>query len=90
MHSPPPPKWESWDDEDDEADVVAVSSLMPSGRALTISIKSTWGDNSYVGLCGIEFFDENGDGARHDVPSTLIRAHQLLSPPTNGSPTFAS
>eukprot|EP01052_Picozoa_sp_SAG31_P017341 SAG31_NODE_1182_length_9512_cov_3.773611_5_plen_1026_part_00 len=69
-------KWESWDDEEDNAEVqagtVAISS-MPSGRRLAINIRSTWGDRNYVGLCGIELFDENGDPVEvEDVDDQVV------------------
>ena len=35
--------------------------IAPRGRKLNINIKSTWGDNFYVGLTGIEFFNEKGN-----------------------------
>ena len=34
--------------------------LLPSGSTLTLHIKSTWGDEHYVGLAGIELFDAQG------------------------------
>jgi len=33
---------------------------LPKGQLLRIEISSTWGDSHYVGLSGLEFFDENG------------------------------
>ena len=34
--------------------------ILPSGNTFEIVIKTTWGDPHYVGLSGIEFFDEHG------------------------------
>ena len=33
---------------------------LPQGKNFVFEIKSTWGDRHYVGLSGIEFFDEKG------------------------------
>jgi hypothetical protein len=32
----------------------------PSGRVLELRISSTWGDQHYMGLAGIELFDDRG------------------------------
>eukprot|EP00330_Aristerostoma_sp_ATCC50986_P011475 CAMPEP_0114597450 /NCGR_PEP_ID=MMETSP0125-20121206/19733_1 /TAXON_ID=485358 ORGANISM="Aristerostoma sp., Strain ATCC 50986" /NCGR_SAMPLE_ID=MMETSP0125 /ASSEMBLY_ACC=CAM_ASM_000245 /LENGTH=128 /DNA_ID=CAMNT_0001802019 /DNA_START=1654 /DNA_END=2037 /DNA_ORIENTATION=- len=34
---------------------------LPKGRFMKLIIYSTWGDNHYLGLNGIEFFDERGE-----------------------------
>lgn len=45
---------------------------LPKGRVLKMIIYSTWGDAFYVGLSGIEIFDENGEIIQlFDVKSQL-------------------
>lgn len=34
---------------------------LPTGKNLTIRIYENWGDRQYVGLNGVEFFNENGE-----------------------------
>ena len=48
--------------------------LLPRGRQLVLDIQSTWGDRHYVGLCGIECFDESGQLISFDVPSEQVIA----------------
>ena len=46
--------------------------MLPSGRELTIRILSTWGDKHYVGMCGIELFDN--EGSPIEIEDWQIRA----------------
>eukprot|EP01022_Parablepharisma_sp_SALTPOND_P028480 TRINITY_DN71032_c0_g1_i1.p1 TRINITY_DN71032_c0_g1~~TRINITY_DN71032_c0_g1_i1.p1 ORF type:complete len:1123 (+),score=56.15 TRINITY_DN71032_c0_g1_i1:1477-4845(+) len=39
---------------------------LPKGETITFIINSTWGDQSCVGLAGIEIFDSNGTAVRID------------------------
>lgn len=46
-----------------QAEKVAEQPIIPelvSGLTLTILIHTTWGDLNYVGLCGIEMWDQHG------------------------------
>lgn len=50
---------------------------MPAGQRLKFSILSTWGDQHYVGLCGLEFFDDRGSPIKFRSPSQSITAVPL-------------
>eukprot|EP00741_Cyanophora_paradoxa_P012206 tig00020603_g11793.t1 len=48
--------------------------LLPSGSRLVINILTTWGDPHYVGLTGIELFDERGKPIRLADVRRQVRA----------------
>lgn len=41
---------------------------------MSVSILNTWGDQYYVGLAGIELFDEDGNAVRFHAPEQQVRA----------------
>lgn len=56
-----------------ESEVSCVVPTLPSGRRLQLDILSTWGDVYYVGLTGIEVFDDRG--ARLSLAQDSITAN---------------
>ena len=46
-----------------ESGVVEIP-ILPKGKELTVTILETWGDKNYVGLTGIEVFDQNGKAVK--------------------------
>jgi len=58
------------DSELNEAKLVSIP-ILPSGRVLQFHILSTWGDPFYVGLAGLEVFDETGQLVRIN-PSQIV------------------
>jgi hypothetical protein len=45
-----------------------VIPTLPRGKKLVMNLKSTWGDEHYVGLSGLEFYSESG----HLIPTSLV------------------
>jgi hypothetical protein len=48
--------------------------ILPCGKLLTLNILSTWGDSNYLGLMGIELFDDLGLHIKLSNPETQIWA----------------
>ncbi|KAL2635160.1 hypothetical protein R1flu_006639 [Riccia fluitans] len=57
----------------DGTDLFRIPTL-PRGRELVVNILSTWGDPHYVGLVGIEMFDDRGQLIKLKDPLRQIRA----------------
>ena len=76
------------DDLDDAASTVASAltiPTLPQGKKLEINILDTWGDMNYLGLTGIEIFDELG------MPIDIHESHILAFPPdVNVLPGYGS
>ena len=47
----------------------------PQGRVLRLNLLSTWGDQNYIGLCGIEFWDSNGNAISFPHAKIQISGH---------------
>lgn len=52
------------DDEYNNSEAEFTIPMLPSGRKFVLNIHSTWGDQHYVGLNGIEFFSDKGTSAK--------------------------
>ena len=55
-----------------EKDPNFLIPTLPKGRYVTLRITNTWGDKHYVGLAGIELFDDNGTTIK--IPKEQIKA----------------
>lgn len=55
-----------------EKDPNFLIPTLPKGRYLTFRITNTWGDRFYVGLAGLELFDDNGTHIK--IPKEQIKA----------------
>jgi len=47
---------------------------LPQGRSLELHIWTTWGDEHYIGLMGVEIFDEEGRLCKINEPRTQVVA----------------
>ncbi|TYZ61358.1 hypothetical protein PybrP1_003635, partial [[Pythium] brassicae (nom. inval.)] len=57
-----------------ESEATPAIPVLPSGTRLKLEILSTWGDPHYVGLNGIELFDQNGNSVSFRQPEQQVRA----------------
>ena len=58
----------------DGTSVTTTIPTLPSGKKLEINILETWGDMNYLGMTGIEVFDDHGQPID-------IHEHQILAFP---------
>jgi len=61
-------------------------SELPSGRHLELVVLSNWGDQTAVGLSGLEVLNENFSDFTRDCGGPALRGVRRASPPS--SPTF--
>ena len=66
---------EVYDAYDSTDETVTAIPTMPQGKKLEINILETWGDMNYLGLTGIEIFDELG------MPIDVTESQILAFPP---------
>ena len=52
---------------------------LPHGRVLKLRILSTWGDPHYVGLAGVDLFDENGCPITFADPRVSVEALRVVA-----------
>lgn len=52
---------------------------LPLGQTAEFELCSTWGDSHYIGMCGLEFFDDAGELIQFKHPESQVRP---LSHPT--------
>jgi len=55
-------------------DETVVIPELPRGRVLEIEIETNWGDRHYVGLSGLELFDEKGLAIMVEDPAAQVTA----------------
>ena len=61
-------------------------SCLPSGRTLDVDIRTTWGDRYYVGLCGLELFDSEGE----KIPRSAFKEIRAEPPGMNVLPDYSN
>lgn len=65
----------NFSDDQSTDETATVIPTLPQGKKLEINILETWGDMNYLGLTGIEVFDELG------MPINLHENQILAFPP---------
>eukprot|EP00611_Tribonema_gayanum_P005860 TRINITY_DN1507_c0_g1_i11.p1 TRINITY_DN1507_c0_g1~~TRINITY_DN1507_c0_g1_i11.p1 ORF type:complete len:1829 (-),score=295.25 TRINITY_DN1507_c0_g1_i11:255-4994(-) len=70
-------------------DVPFECPVLPSGCVLKMELLSTWGDPYYIGLAGVDLFDEQGQMVTLPDPVQQVVAHPCLKVEAQGSPGAA-